>query len=316
MRMASTFTRRGFMTHSAAAAGVLAATGTPLLAAPPTADEVKMAIARWKGAPKPTAEQIRQIAVSLTEKAIEGIGGMGRFVKKGSVVFLKPNMSWDRTPEQAANSNPDVIATVIKKCFEAGAKTVRVGDNTCQPQPKTYAKSGVAEAAKKAGAEVLVLDKTRFKETAIKGDVIKSIPIYPQCIECDVLINVPIVKHHRLAKMTGCMKNYMGIVENRKKFHQKIEASLVDITRYMKPQICIFDAVRILTQHGPMGGKLQDVATKLSVAAGVDIVALDAWGAEVLGMKPADLGSMVAAEKAGLGTSDYRSLKPKEIDVA
>ena len=313
--MSSRFSRRGFMTRSAAAAGVLAAGGVPLHAAPPMADE-KMAIARYKGAAKPSAEEIRKIAVSLTEKAIEGLGGMGRFVKKGAVVFLKPNMSWVRSPEQAANTNPDVVATVIKKCFEAGAKKVQVGDNTCNPQPKAYAKSGVAEAAKKAGAEVLVLDKRRFRETEIKGNVIKSIPIYPQCIDCDVFINVPIVKHHRLARMTGCMKNYMGIIENRKKFHQKIGDCLVDMTQFMKPQICILDAVRILTDHGPMGGKLEDVATKLSVAAGTDIVALDAWGAEMLGAKPTDVSSVVAAEKAKLGTADYRSLKPREIDVA
>ena len=127
---------------------------------------------------------------------------------------------------------------------------------------------------------------------------------------------MPIVKHHRLARMTGCMKNYMGIIENRKKFHQKIGDCLVDMTQFMKPQICILDAVRILTDHGPMGGKLEDVATKLSVAAGTDIVALDAWGAEMLGAKPTDVSSVVAAEKAKLGTADYRSLKPREIDVA
>lgn len=315
--MAWNCSRRNFMAHSAAAAGILAASGNSIWAAPPSADEaVKMAIARWKGAANPTPDQIKNIAVSLTEKALEGLGGIGRFVKKDSVVFIKPNMSWDRTPEQAANSNPEVIATIVKKCLEAGAKTVRIGDNTCNPGPKAYASSGVAEAAKAAGAEVLTLDKTRFKETEIKGELIKTIPIHPQTIECDLFINVPVVKHHRLTKLTACMKNYMGIIENRQKFHQNIPACLVDLTRYMKPQLCILDAVRVLMANGPTGGNLADVQTKLTVAAGVDIVALDAWGAEVMGLKAADVATVVAGEKAKLGVADYRSLSPKEIDVA
>jgi uncharacterized protein (DUF362 family) len=305
------------MAQSAATAGLLAASGRSLFAAPPVAGEAaKMAIARWKGAAQPTPEQIKDLAVRLTEKALEGLGGIERFVKKGSVVFIKPNMSWDRTPEQAANSNPDVIATIVKKCLEAGAKTVRVGDNTCNPKDKAYANSGVAEAAKNAGAEVLTLDKTRFKETEIKGELIKTIPIHPQTMECDLFINVPIVKHHRLTKLTACMKNYMGIIENRQKFHQNIPACLVDLTQYMKPQLCILDAVRILTANGPTGGNLQDVQTKLTVAAGVDIVALDALGAELMGLKAADVGTIVAGEKAKLGVADYRTLSPKEIDVA
>lgn len=313
--MGWTCSRRGFMARSAAAAGMLAVTGPDLLAVPP-ADEARMAIARWKGEAGPTPEQIRAIAVRLTEQAIEGLGGMGRFVKKGSIVFIKPNMSWDRTPDLAANTNPDVVATIIKKCLEAGAKSVRIGDNPCNPPDKAYANSGVAEAAKKAGAEVLTLDRTRFKETDIKGELVKSIPIHPQTQECDLFINVPIVKNHRLTKMTGCMKNYMGIIEDRKKFHQNIPTCLVDLTRFMKPQICILDAVRILTDHGPTGGNAADVQTKLMVAAGVDAVALDAWGAELLGLKAEEVGTVLAGGKAGLGTSDYRSLAPKELDVA
>ena len=179
-----------------------------------------------------------------------------------------------------------------------------------------YAASGIAEAAKKAGAEVLFLDRTRFRETAIGGDRIKSIPIHPAILECDLVLNVPVVKHHRLATATLCMKNYMGVIEKRNLFHQAIPECLVDITRFMKPQICVLDAVRILTDHGPKGGDLKDVAMPLALAAGTDIVALDAWGAEVLGLKVADVPSIGLGEAAGLGRSDYRSLALKEIAVS
>jgi uncharacterized protein (DUF362 family) len=130
------------------------------------------------------------------------------------------------------------------------------------------------------------------------------------------VINVPVVKHHVLAKATMCMKNYMGVIDNRKSFHQNIPGCLVDLTRFMKPQICILDAVRILKDHGPRGGNLEDVRTPLALAAGTDIVALDAWGSEVLGHKPTDIESVVQGAAAGLGKIDYRSLALQEIAVS
>jgi uncharacterized protein (DUF362 family) len=280
------------------------------------AQPADMTIARWAGPKDLQPEQIDKVAAQLTEKALEGLGGLKRFVHRGDVVWVKPNIGWNRSPEQAANTNPAVVATIIRLCFEAGAKKVKIGDNPCNPAPKTYENSGIAAAARKLGAEVLFLDRDRFKETAIQGERVKSIPIYPEIIECDLVINVPIVKHHVLADSTLCMKNYMGVIDNRKLFHQDIATCIADLTRFMKPRICVLDAVRILTAHGPSGGKLQDVVLKTAVAAGVDIVALDAWGAEIMGKKAADIKSIVKGQQAGLGKMDYRSLALREFAVS
>ena len=309
--------RRDFMVHSASAAGMLALGSRTLAAA--VADESKpldMTIARWTGHKDLQPQEIDKLAGTLAEKAIEALGGLRRFVTKGSVVWVKPNIGWDRRPEQAANTNPEIVATIVRLCFEAGAKVVKVGDNTCNPAPKTYANSGIADAARRSGAEVVFLDRSRFKDTAIKGERVKSIPIYPGIMECDLVINVPIVKHHCLADSTLCMKNYMGVIENRKSFHQDIPTCLADVTRFMKPQLCILDAVRILTKHGPVGGKLEDVALKYTVAAGIDIVALDALGAEIMGKRPQDLRTVTKAAEVGLGKIDYRSLALREIAVS
>jgi uncharacterized protein (DUF362 family) len=306
--------RRDFMLHSAAAAGLLALRPDHLLAA--GAAPLDMTITRWTGAPPPDAAEFKNVAVKLTEKAIEALGGMKRFVSRGAVVWIKPNIGWDRTPEQGANTNPDVVTTLIRLCFDAGAKTVKVGDNPCDEAKKAYEASGIAAAAKQAGAQVLFLDKTRFKEAAVRGEHIKSIPVYPEILECDLVINVPIVKHHRLATSTLCMKNYMGVVEKRNLFHQSLPTSIADITKFMKPKLCVLDATRILKTNGPKGGKLEDVEAKLMMAAGVDIVALDAWGAEVMGRKPADIGSIVKGQEYGLGKIDYRSLALKELPLS
>lgn len=310
-------TRRDFIARSTAA-GMMALGAEGLLAtrAQAAAGNADMAIAKWAGQGTPTAEELKRIAIELTEKAVEGIGGLGRFVSRGDVVWVKPNIGWDRTPELAANTNPDVVATLVRLCLEAGAKKVKVGDNPCDLAEKSYHSSGIAAAAKAAGAEVVFLDRRRFRQTAIGGERVKTIPIYPDILECDLVLNVPIIKHHGLAKATMCMKNYMGVIEERRTFHQAIADCLADLTRFMKPPVCVLDGIRILKAHGPKGGNPADVELKTAVAAGTDVVALDAWGAELMGLKASDVESTVKGQAMGLGTMDYRSSNLKEISIS
>jgi uncharacterized protein (DUF362 family) len=315
-------TRRHFLARSAAGAGALALgadrlAGVAAAQSAPAAPDAQaaMAIARWSD-PQAAAEQMKAVAVKLTEQALAGIGGMGRFVGRGDVVWVKPNIAFDRTPEQAGCTNPDVLATVVRLCFEAGAKVVKVGDNPVHTAQRTYETSGIAAAAKAAGAQVVFLDPSRFKEVDIKGERARMVPVYPEILDADLVVNVPIAKHHVLATVTVGMKNYMGVIDNRRVFHQALSECITDLTRYMKPRLTVLDAVRVLTDHGPTGGRLEDVATRLTVAAGTDIVAIDALGTELLGRKPEDIGTVTLGEKAGLGTRDYRSLKPKEIAVS
>ncbi|MCS7306092.1 MAG: DUF362 domain-containing protein [Thermoguttaceae bacterium] len=312
--MAEGLNRREFLAYSAAGAGVFGLASTGLASF--LESQVQMAIVRWTGPAPVSLSEEQKVVSKLTEQVLEALGGIRRFVKQGDVVWIKPNIAWDRTREQAANTNPDLVATLVRLCLDAGAKRVKVGDNPCDLAQKTYLTSGIAEAAKKAGAQIVYLDRERFREVNIKGERIKTIPIYPEMMEADVLINVPIAKHHRLATATLCMKNYMGVIENRQLFHQDIPTSLADITRFMKPQFCILDCTRIMLANGPKGGRLEDVEAKWTIAAGTDIVALDAFGAEMLRRKPEEVGSIKKAVEVGLGTMDYRSLKPKEIALS
>jgi uncharacterized protein (DUF362 family) len=313
----SEHSRRDFIVRSAAAGISTLGAGKLLLPEAHAAEKAAdMAIARWTG-PKDTAEQIQQAAVQLTEKALEGIGGLKRFISRGDVVWVKPNIAWDRTPELAGNTNPDVVATLVRMCLEAGAKTVKVGDHPCNEAKLTYKSTGIAAAAEKAGAEVLFLDTSRFREMSVKGERFESFQLCPEILESDVIVNVPIVKHHGMATATLCMKNLMGLMDgSRSRYHQALADMLADLTRFVKPQVSIMDAVRILTAHGPRGGNPEDVQMKMTVAAGVDIVALDAFGAELLGRKPTEIGTIVKGQEAGLGTMDYRSLALREIAVS
>jgi uncharacterized protein (DUF362 family) len=316
-----TYTRRDFVAQSAAA-GILMwqAPRHASAEAVPVGKKTDMTIARWKGAPitSPTDDNIVSIAARLAKEAIGGLGGMKRFVKRGDVVWIKPNIGWDRKPQQAANTNPDVVAALVSMCFEAGAKVVKIGDNPCNPAVRTYENSGIAAAVKPFGAEMVFLSRERFKQVDVKGERVKSLLLYPDIIDCDLVINVPIVKHHVLSNATMAMKNYMGVIDNRAPFHQDFAGCLTDLTRFMKPRLTVLDAVRVLTGHGPTGGRLEDVAVRGVIAAGVDIVALDSLGLELL-EKPVSSTKKAAsilkyAEKADLGKIDYRTLA-KEIAV-
>ncbi len=306
-------TRRNFILESACITGAMALSKGELFAQQES--PLDMVVCKWKGDPIPE-EPTSEIAEKLTKKAIEALGGMERFVKKGDVVWIKPNIAWDRTPEQAANTNPDVIKTLIELCFNAGAKRVKVGDNTVNDATKAYPRSGIEEVAKKMGAEIVYLDRSRFKEMDINGEKVKRIPIYPEIIESDIVISVPVAKHHASTTVTLAMKNYMGVIENRRMFHQDLPTCIKDLTAFMKPRISILDAIRILTANGPSGGDLKDVKRMNIVAASVDIVALDAFGSEILGHKPEEIGTVKKAYDAGLGQIDYRNkLKFQEILV-
>ncbi len=308
-------TRRDFLMRSAMASGALAL--APLGKAMAQDAPAQMCIARWKAPKGAYPDEFKTEATKLTEQAIAALGGMSKFVKRGDVVWVKPNMAWDRAPEFAANTNPDVVATLVRLCLEAGAKTVKVGDKTCNNADKSYPASGIEAAAKAAGAEIVYIDDSRFKDVALKGQRLDKWPLYPEIIECDLVINTPIAKNHAIAQATLAMKNYMGVIGGKRAdWHQDLGNCLADITAYMKPRLTVLDCIRVLTAHGPTGGNLDDVKRTDTLVASTDVVALDAFGAELLGYKPQDIKSVVAGQAAGLGQIDYRKLALKELDVA
>jgi len=160
------------------------------------------------------------------------------------------------------------------------------------------------------------MDERKFKETEINGLALKSWPLYTDIFEADKVINVPIAKHHSLAKLTLSMKNWMGMMGgSRRVIHQKLDESLVDLAMKAKPCLTILDAVRILTDNGPQGGDLKDVKRLDTVIAGTDQVAIDAYGATLFGMKGSELGYVRVASEHKFGVMDLGKLKIKKISV-
>jgi uncharacterized protein (DUF362 family) len=242
---------------------------------------------------------------AITRAAVDAIGGMSKFVSKGDVVVVKPNIGWDRTPEQAANTDPVVVATLVLLAYQAGAKQVKVFDNTCNTERRCYQRSGIEEAAKEAGADVFFTEERKFRKVDLKGEKLKEWPVYRDALEADKIINVPVAKHHTLAKLTLSMKNFMGLIGGRRNLlHQSLDVNIADLTAYFKPTLTVLDAVRILTANGPQGGNLKDVETRNTVIASTDPVAIDSYGATLFDMTGDDLGYVRKAYERGLGEMD------------
>ena len=252
----------------------------------------------------------------LVKAALDALGGINKFISRGDIVVIKPNIGWDRTPEQAGNTNPEVVAAVVKLCFEAGARKVKVFDRPVNDPRRCYVQSGIAPAVSALGAEADYVDDRKFRDMAINGQALKSWPLYTELFEADKVINIPIAKHHGLAKLTMSMKNWMGMMGgSRRQIHQKLDESLVDLSTKIKPTLTILDAVRILTANGPQGGSLADVKRLDTIIVGVDQVAIDSYGATLFGMKGSDLGYVTLGHKIGLGQMDLSRLHIKKLQV-
>ena len=247
-----------------------------------------LCIAHYKTSPQ-TPDAISEEARRLTQEAVNGLGGMSRFISKGDSVWIKPNIGWNRRPEQAATTNPDVVATLVSLCWQASAKRVIVSDNSCNSAVASFARSGIQQAAQAAGAECFVMDEHRFRKTSMNGKVMPAWELYGDVLGVNKFINVPIVKHHSLCKATLGMKNLMGVAGGeRSHFHQDLSNTLVDLATFIRPTLVVTDGIRVLTANGPTGGNLADVQRRDTVAAGTDQVAIDAFGATLLGLKPQD----------------------------
>jgi uncharacterized protein (DUF362 family) len=302
----STVNRREFLqTATAAIAGI----GLSML---------KGVVSPGEAAQKPQKVDLAVVQgllpAQITRMAIDALGGMRMFISRGDVVVVKPNIGWDRLPEQAANTNPEVVAELVRLCVEAGAKKVKVFDRPVNDARRCYVQSGIAAAARAAGADVNYVDDRNFKEMEIKGISLKSWPLYTEIIEADKVINVSIAKHHGLSKLTLSMKNLMGVMGGRRSMiHQRIDESIVDLAMKIKPKLTVLDAVRILVDNGPQGGHPQDVRKLDTVIAGVDQVAIDSYGATLFGMKGSDLGWVRIGQEAGFGNMDLTKLGIRKL---
>jgi uncharacterized protein (DUF362 family) len=238
----------------------------------------------------------------VTRAALEALGGMGRFVERGETVLVKPNMAWDRAPEQGANTHPAVVAEVVRQCRDAGARRVIVTDNPVHDADRVAERSGIGSAVAAAGGELVLPRASGFERAVLDGAVLTSWEVLATLLDADRLINVPVVKHHSLSRFTCGLKNHMGFLGGRRgRLHQEIHTAVVDLAAAFLPTLTVIDATRVMVRNGPTGGRLEDVKRVDAVAAATDPVAADAWGARQIGLDPREVDQLVQAEGRGLG---------------
>ncbi|GAB4319620.1 MAG: DUF362 domain-containing protein [Bacteroidales bacterium] len=254
----------------------------------------------------------------MFDQAMEALGGMSAFVKPGYKVVIKPNIGWDVAPERAANTHPGLIRHIVSRCFGAGASKVYVFDNTCDEWRKCYQNSGIEPSAKEAGATVVPANaESYYLPVEIPaGKRLKSAKVHKVILESDMVINVPVLKHHSSADLSIAMKNLMGIVWDRTYWHRNdLHQCIADFTTWRVPELNVVDAYRVMMQNGPRGVSVEDVATFKSMIVSTDIVAADTAAARLFGAEPGEIDYIRYAAEAGTGTNRLEQLNIKRIKL-
>ena len=255
---------------------------------------------------------------SLVASVLQPLGGITAFVKPGDRVVVKPNIGWDRRPEQAANTHPEIVRAVVELAIQAGAKSVSVFDRTCNEERRCYVNSGIKSALDTMDnrkVQCNYIDKRKFIPVTIeKGKSINKWSFYKDALQADCYINIPVAKHHGLARLTLGLKNTMGVIGgNRGKIHGNMGQNLADLNTVIRADLTIIDATRILLRNGPQGGSLKDVKVLDTVLASPDPVAADAYATTLFGLKPKQIDSTVAAAKMGLGEMDLNKMDIRTV---
>jgi uncharacterized protein (DUF362 family) len=282
-----------------------------------------LAIPRFNILPEALAAEKPQALLSLAKgedysalvaRVLAPLGGMGQFVRPGQKVVVKPNIGWDRSPEQGATTHPLVVKALVVQALEAGAGKVLVFDRTCNEQRRCYANSGIEKAVLEINDKRAVIehiDPRKFVPVDIaKGKSLTKWEIYKDALDCDCYINVPIAKHHGLSRLTLGLKNSMGVIGgNRGSLHQNMGQSLADLATVIRPKLTVIDATRILLRSGPQGGDIKDVKKTDTLIASADPVAADAYATTLFDLKPDAIESTMAAYAMGLGEMDLDRIR-------
>lgn len=255
----------------------------------------------------------------MFDRAITALGGIEKFVKPGQKIVVKPNIGWARTPEEGANTSPELVGHIVKLCLKAGAKEVKVFDNTCNDWQQCYQLSGIEKAVKEAGGTIIPADSESYYSAVElpKGKALKKALVHKAWLEADAVINVPVLKSHGGARMTSALKNLMGIVWDRRFYHKTdLHQCIADFATFeQKPVLNVIDAYNVMMRNGPRGTSVADVAKKMFLIASADMVAADTAASAILELAVADIAYIGMATDHGIGLSDLSKVKIERIAI-
>jgi uncharacterized protein (DUF362 family) len=305
-------TRKGLLKLglSAAAGGLL----PPLLRKP--------LLAKAKDAPESAQPDLVAVRdgspVQMFDAGIKALGGLGRFVKKGQTVLVKPNIGWDKTPNEGATTNPELVGRIVAAAYEAGAKKVYCFDHTCNREADCYRRSGIADAVTKSGGEMRSgEDRKAYRAAGIPGaQILKDVLVHELYLDCDVVIDAPILKSHGGGRMTATLKNLMGVVWDRQFWHREgLQRCIAEFPLLRKPDLNVIDAFLVMMENGPYGATTDDLAMKKMQMLSADAVLADTAAAKVLGCAPESVPYLKMSAELAIGRMDLDKAAIKRISL-
>ena len=253
----------------------------------------------------------------MVEAGIAKMGGWEKLFKPGAKVAIKPNLAWKSTPEQGGNTHPDILRAFILAAEARKVKQITIPENTCHPEKETFPTSGALDAIKGTSAKLYRPKASEYREVEVpKGKICKKAKVSRDLLDADCLINMPVAKHHGGATLSLSMKNWMGAIDNatRRAWHrQGLHQCIADFSTFLKPNLVVIDATRIMLDHGPQGpGKLahphEIILSRVPVAA-------DTYAASLFQKKPADVPHIRIADEMGVGCSDLAKIKVERVEA-
>ncbi|MFU8769618.1 MAG: DUF362 domain-containing protein [Desulfotignum sp.] len=291
-----------------------------LMAAPPVFDLAAEALGAENSETPDIFVATGKEIPAMVRQMVDAMGGMSQFVTQGDTVVIKPNIGWDRTVEQAANTHPEVVTALAVLALEAGAAKIQVFDRPCNEKRRCYQNSGIKPALDAMNDRRIsceYMDDRKFVPVKITdGRSLTEWPFYRDALAADCYINVPVAKHHGSSTLTLGLKNAMGVIGGaRGRLHMDLGPRIADLNLVIRPDLTVVDATRILLRNGPSGGNLADVKVMDTLVAGIDPVAVDAWATTLFGLKPADISSTVEGFERGLGQMDLSKCRIHMLEV-
>ncbi len=298
----SLFSRRGFI-KAGAAGMVVAAAPVGVFAATPKPD-----VWVFRGTDK----------TKLMKACLKMINANGGFGKQAKSLALKVNAAWSRTPEQGANTHPTLVSAFLKGVRDFGITKMDVPEHPCHRAAESFKRSGISDAAKSAGAKMIDM-KTKKKlysdVTIPKGRNLTSARVAKHFLEADVVVNMPVAKHHGGATLTMAMKNWMGAVEDRGFWHRNsLHQCIADFSTFITPAWTIIDATRIMMDKGPQG-PAKTLKTPNLLIVSKDQVAADGYAATLFHDDPRKVKYLGLAEEMGMGVIDAAQMNIHRVEV-
>jgi uncharacterized protein (DUF362 family) len=257
----------------------------------------------------------------LLKTALEAVGGIGRFVKPGQTVCIKPNCTWDYPPNTASSTDPELLRAVILAVQAAGARRVIVLDHpTISSAAECLEVSGIGKVLDSLKVDKVFPDRTLASADTYKlidlpkGKSYQKMSVIKAATEADVRINMAVAKSHVVLPVTLCLKHMMGFLESPPALHAYLEQGVTDINTEssIHASLHILEAIRVRLKGMAAGFETDVTNPRLvkrfnQVAVGTDPVLIDAYACiNYFGRQPKEIRYIKLAGEQGLGELDVK----------